>query len=69
LITALAHLVRLARAGTVLAREGVFGLIDPADLPPGARLLLRTARIIERPNAGLADSATDRTGNPQASAS
>jgi ubiquinone biosynthesis protein len=47
-ISALSHVVRLARAGFVFAREGVFGLIDPALLPPQLRLMLRTARLIER---------------------
>ena len=30
-ISAPAHLVRLGRAGFVFAREGVFGIVDPAD--------------------------------------
>lgn len=46
------HLLRLAHAGFVLAREGVFGLIDPAALPPGPRFLVKCARLIERRNAG-----------------
>jgi ubiquinone biosynthesis protein len=49
-ISALAHLVRLGRAGFVFAREGVFGMIDPAPLPPPARLAVRVARLIERPD-------------------
>ncbi len=48
-ISALAHLTRLARAGFVFAREGVFGLVDPAPLPLPARIGLRLARLIERP--------------------
>jgi len=48
-ISALSHLLRLARAGFVFAREGVLGLIDPAPLPLPARLGLRLARLIERP--------------------
>jgi ubiquinone biosynthesis protein len=44
--------MRLARAGLVLAREGVFALADPAAVPPGARLGLRIARSIERRGAG-----------------
>jgi ubiquinone biosynthesis protein len=47
-IAALSHLFRLARAGFVLAREGALGLIDPAPLPPHLKLVLRTARLIER---------------------
>jgi ubiquinone biosynthesis protein len=50
-ISALAHLVRLGRAGIVLAREGVFGLIDPALLPLPARFGVRLARLIERPTS------------------
>jgi ubiquinone biosynthesis protein len=50
-IQAISHLFRLSRAGFVLAREGVFGLIDPAPLPPHLRLALRAARLIERPTA------------------
>jgi ubiquinone biosynthesis protein len=51
-IAALAHLTRLSRAGFVFAREGVLALIDPRPLPMGARLALRTARLVERPTAG-----------------
>ncbi|HLL26269.1 MAG TPA: 2-polyprenylphenol 6-hydroxylase [Xanthobacteraceae bacterium] len=46
------HLLRLAHAGFVLAREGVLALVDPAAVPPGPRLLLRLGRLIERRNAG-----------------
>ena len=46
------HLLRLARAGFVLAREGVFALLDPQALPPGPRFLLNSARLIERRNVG-----------------
>jgi ubiquinone biosynthesis protein len=53
-ITALAHLVRLARAGLVFAREGVLALIDPAQLPVPARLGLRAARLMERPASASA---------------
>jgi ubiquinone biosynthesis protein len=55
-ITAIAHLVRLARAGLVFAREGVFALVDPAQLPPPARLGLRAARLIERPARTIASN-------------
>ncbi|TAK46683.1 MAG: 2-polyprenylphenol 6-hydroxylase [Xanthobacteraceae bacterium] len=48
MISAIFHLARLARAGFVFAREGVFGVIDPEPLPPAARLGLRMARLIER---------------------
>ncbi len=49
MISAFAHLPRLARAGFVFAREGVLGLIDPSPLPAGARAAVRVARLIERP--------------------
>jgi ubiquinone biosynthesis protein len=51
-----AHLVRLARAGFVLAREGVFGLIDPALVPGPPRFGLRIARLLERPSRGTAEA-------------
>jgi ubiquinone biosynthesis protein len=51
-IGALAHLARLTRAGFVFAREGVLALVDPRPLPLGARLVLRTARLLERPSSG-----------------
>jgi ubiquinone biosynthesis protein len=43
-----AHLARLARAAYVFAREGVFGIVDPAPLPLPARAGLGIARLIER---------------------
>ena len=49
MISSFAHLARLARAGFVFAREGVFSLIDPAPLPLPARVGLHLARLIERP--------------------
>lgn len=51
MISALTHSLRLARAGYVFAREGVFGLIDPSPLPPSAQAAIRLARLIERRNA------------------
>ncbi|MGN6284916.1 MAG: 2-polyprenylphenol 6-hydroxylase [Afipia sp.] len=51
MISAFAHTLRLARAGYVFAREGVFGLIDPSPLPPSAQAAIRLARLIERRNA------------------
>jgi len=44
----LGHLWRLGRAGFVLAREGVFSNVDPAMLPPAARLPLALARLVAR---------------------
>jgi ubiquinone biosynthesis protein len=51
-----AHLIRLAHAGFVLAREGVFGLIDPALVPGPPRFGLRIARLLERPSRGTAEA-------------
>jgi len=47
-IAAISHLARLARAGFVLAREGVLALPDPAPLPLPAQTALKLARLIER---------------------
>ncbi|WP_428699256.1 2-polyprenylphenol 6-hydroxylase [Stappia sp.] len=41
-------LIRLARAGFVMAREGVFGIVDLPDLPPAQRIALRVVRVLER---------------------
>ncbi|WP_417688617.1 2-polyprenylphenol 6-hydroxylase [Roseibium sp.] len=41
-------LFRLARAGFVMAREGVFGLAHLPDLPAGPRLAIGFARLFER---------------------
>ena len=49
MISAISHLTRLARAGFVFAREGVFALVDPVMLPLPARFAQRMARLIERP--------------------
>ena len=51
MIAGFAHFARLARAGFVLAREGVFAIVDPKPLPFPARAGLRLARLIERPSA------------------
>lgn len=51
MISALTHIARLARAGFVFAREGVFGTVDPSLVPPPGQLALRMARLIERPGA------------------
>jgi ubiquinone biosynthesis protein len=50
-ISASTHIARLARAGFVFAREGVFGVVDPSLVPPPGQLALRLARLIERPGA------------------
>ncbi len=51
MISALSHILRLSRAGFVLAREGVFGTVDPGLLPPPAQLPVRLARMIQRSKA------------------
>jgi ubiquinone biosynthesis protein len=51
-----AHLFRLGHAAFVCAREGVFGLIDPAVLPASARIVLRLGRLVERPSRGTAEA-------------
>ncbi len=56
MIKPIAHLFRLARAGFVLAREGVFGLVDPKPLPWAARVALAAARLIEQPSAGASSN-------------
>jgi ubiquinone biosynthesis protein len=53
-ISGAVYLLRLGRAGFVFAREGGFGLLDPALLPASARLALRFGRLIERPTSGAA---------------
>ncbi len=55
MISSVSHLVRLARAGFVFAREGVFAMVDPLMLPAPARLGLRLARLIERPRTASSD--------------
>lgn len=42
------HLLRLARVGFVLAREGAFALVDPRELPGGIAMLLRVVRLVEK---------------------
>ncbi len=56
MISGPAHLLRLARAGFVFAREGVFGVVDPALVPGPARFGLRIARLLERPSRGTAEA-------------
>jgi ubiquinone biosynthesis protein len=55
-IAAPAYLLRIGRAGIVFAREGVFGVIDPAAIPPAMRPFVRIARLIERPSSAAADT-------------
>lgn len=42
------HAFRLAKAAFTFAREGVFGLIEPQNLPPLARFGLRVIRLVEK---------------------
>ncbi len=42
------HFVRLARAGFVLAREGVLSNVDPVMVPPGMGFPLLAARLLAR---------------------
>ncbi|MGY3607347.1 MULTISPECIES: 2-polyprenylphenol 6-hydroxylase [unclassified Bradyrhizobium] len=51
MISATTHIARLARAAYVFAREGVFGVVDPALVPPPAQLLVKLARLVERRGA------------------
>ena len=53
----LAPLARLVNAGFVLAREGVFSLLPPEDMPATARLLVGIARLIERRGVKRKDAA------------
>jgi ubiquinone biosynthesis protein len=55
-ISGLAHLFRLTRAGFVFAREGVLGVIDPAMVPVPARPLYRMARLFERPSSDASEA-------------
>jgi len=55
-ISAPANLLRLGRAGFVFAREGVFGVVDPAAVPASARGLIRIARLFERRSTGAAET-------------
>jgi ubiquinone biosynthesis protein len=65
-ISSLSSVLRLARAGFVFAREGVFALVDPKPLPGPARAALRLVRLIERPTqaggAGRLSAALTRLG-------
>jgi ubiquinone biosynthesis protein len=50
-LLSLGSIYRLARAGFVLARAGVFSDIDPAILPPPARPALALAKLVARRGA------------------
>ncbi len=44
----LGHMLRLAHAGWVMAREGVFSGVDAAAMPPAAKLPLALAKLVAR---------------------
>ena len=54
MITGVAHLARLSRAGFVFAREGVLGLVDTTRLPLPLRAVISISRLIERPASAVA---------------
>ncbi|HXZ21721.1 MAG TPA: 2-polyprenylphenol 6-hydroxylase [Pseudolabrys sp.] len=56
MIAAASHLLRLARAGFVFAREGVFALVDTRPLPLPAKTGIAIARLFERPSAKSGES-------------
>lgn len=48
---------RLVNASYVLAREGVFALLPPEDMPPAARFAVKIVRLIERRGVKKKDAA------------
>ncbi len=56
MISGFPHIVRLARAGFVFAREGVLALVDTRPLPLPAKTAVALARLIERPSAKTGES-------------
>src|SRR6185437_14591437 len=65
ILSSLGHILRLARASFVFAREGAFVDVDPAPLQPVLRLPLALANLIaKRDGDGLAglSRAIDRLG-------
>src|SRR5262249_13379063 len=55
-IAAISHSLRLAHAGFVFAREGVFALVDTRHLPLPAKTAISFARLFERPGAKSGES-------------
>ncbi|MXN66790.1 2-polyprenylphenol 6-hydroxylase [Stappia sp. GBMRC 2046] len=45
---AIGAIFRLSRAGFVMAREGVFSIVDLPDLPAGPKFALKLVRLLER---------------------
>ena len=66
MIGSLVRSIRLASAGYVLAREGVFANVDPTLVPPALRLPLALAKLIARkqppPGASRLSTAIARLG-------
>jgi len=62
-IFSLGHIIRISRAGFVLARAGVFSHIDRTSLPVSAQLPFAIAKLIaRRPQAGGADRLAEAIG-------
>jgi ubiquinone biosynthesis protein len=55
-ISGISHSLRLARAGFVFAREGVFALVDTRALPWSAKTAVAFARLLERPGTKSGES-------------
>ena len=58
MLASLGHVLRLGRAGFILAREGVFSGVDATGLPPEARVALLLAGLVARRGGGVARLAT-----------
>ena len=58
MLASLGHVLRLGRAGFILAREGVFSGVDATGLPPEARMALVLAGLVARRGGGVARLAT-----------
>ena len=52
MLGALVNLIRGARVGFVLAREGGLAFVDASELPPHLRFALKLGRTLERPGLG-----------------
>ncbi len=53
MFASLGHVLRLGRAGAILAREGVFSGIDGVGLPTEARLALFLTKLVARRDGGM----------------
>ena len=53
MLASIGHVLRLGRAGYILAREGVFSGIDPSGLPVEVRLALFLAGLVARRDGGM----------------